>query len=109
VLDLEAHVTEPIGLLRQGPAGDHPAGWPATVRLFAPPGAAAPPAQLTLFEAEDGWRYTLYTYTTCQDDATADVRGRPWGWHGFGLAWVGLVGGGNPQGLPTTWRLPRVG
>jgi hypothetical protein len=32
VLDLEAHVTEPIGLLRQGPAGDHPVGWPATVR-----------------------------------------------------------------------------
>jgi hypothetical protein len=56
----EAHVTELTGLLRQGPAGDQLAGWPATMRLFARRERPHPGAQLTLFEAEDGWRYTLW-------------------------------------------------
>jgi hypothetical protein len=56
----EAHVTELTGLLRQGPAGDRLAGWPATMRIFARRERPHPGAQLTLFEAEDGWRYTLW-------------------------------------------------
>jgi Transposase DDE domain group 1 len=56
----EAHVTELTGLLRQGRAGDQLAGWPATMRIFARRERPHPGAQLTLFEAEDGWRYSLW-------------------------------------------------
>ena len=56
----EAHVTELTGLLRQGRAGDQLAGWPATMRVFARRERPHPGAQLTLFEAEDGWRYSLW-------------------------------------------------
>ncbi|HEX9515337.1 MAG TPA: IS1380 family transposase, partial [Streptosporangiaceae bacterium] len=56
----EAHVTELTGLLRQGPAGDQLAGWPVPMRVFARRERPHPGAQLTLFEAEDGWRYTLW-------------------------------------------------
>jgi hypothetical protein len=56
----EAHVTELTGLLREGPAGDHLDGWPATMRVFARRERPHPGAQLTLFEAEDGWRYSLW-------------------------------------------------
>ena len=56
----EAHVTELTGLLRQGPGGDQLAGWPAPMRVFARRERPHPGAQLTLFEAEDGWRYTLW-------------------------------------------------
>jgi len=56
----EAHVTELTGLLRQGAAGDQLAGWPASMRVFARRERPHPGAQLTLFEAEDGWRYTLW-------------------------------------------------
>ena len=56
----EAHVTELTGLLRGGPAGDQLAGWPATMRVFARRERPHPGAQLTLFEAEDGWRYSLW-------------------------------------------------
>ena len=56
----EAHVAELTGLLRQGPAGDQLAGWPATMRVFARRERPHPGAQLTLFEAEDGWRYSLW-------------------------------------------------
>ena len=56
----EAHVTELTGLLRQGPAADQLAGWPATMRLFVRREHPHPGAQLTLFEAEDGWRYSLW-------------------------------------------------
>ena len=56
----EAHVTELTGLLRDGPAGDQLDGWPATMRIFARRERPHPGAQLTLFEAEDGWRYTLW-------------------------------------------------
>jgi DDE family transposase len=56
----EAHVTELTALLRQGPAGDQLGGWPATMRLFARRERPHPGAQLTLFEAEDGWRYCLW-------------------------------------------------
>ena len=56
----EAHVTELTGLLREGPCGDQLAGWPASMRVFARRERPHPGAQLTLFEAEDGWRYTLW-------------------------------------------------
>ena len=56
----EAHVTELTGLLRGGPGGDQLPGWPASMRVFARRERPHPGAQLTLFEAEDGWRYSLW-------------------------------------------------
>ena len=56
----KAHVTELALLLREGPGGDQLAGWPASMRVFARRERPHPGAQLTLFEAEDGWRYTLW-------------------------------------------------
>jgi hypothetical protein len=56
----EAHVTELTSLLRDGPAGDQLHGWPEKMRIFARRERPHPGAQLTLFEAEDGWRYTLW-------------------------------------------------
>jgi hypothetical protein len=56
----EAHVNELTGLLREGPAGDQLDGWPEKMRIFARRERPHPGAQLTLFEAEDGWRYTLW-------------------------------------------------
>jgi hypothetical protein len=56
----EAHVTELTALLRQGQAGDQLAGWPAPIRVFARRERPHPGAQLTLFEADDGWRYSLW-------------------------------------------------
>jgi hypothetical protein len=56
----EAHVTELTGLLREGPDGDQLAGWPSSMRVFARRERPHPGAQLTLFEAEDGWRYSLW-------------------------------------------------
>jgi Transposase DDE domain group 1 len=56
----EAHVTELTGLLRHGPAGDQLDGWPAAMRVFARRERPHPGAQLSLFEAEDGWRYSLW-------------------------------------------------
>ena len=55
----EAHVTELTGLLREGPGGDQLATWPDAMRVFARRERPHPGAQLTLFEAEDGWRYSL--------------------------------------------------
>jgi hypothetical protein len=56
----EAHVTELTGLLREGPGGDQLKGWPAPMRIFARRERPHPGAQLTLLEAGDGWRYTLW-------------------------------------------------
>jgi DDE family transposase len=56
----EAHVAELTRVLRQGPSGDQLAGWPATLRVFARRERPHPGAQLTLFEADDGWRYSLW-------------------------------------------------
>jgi hypothetical protein len=56
----EAHVTELTGPLREGPGGDHLTGWPTSMRVFARRERPHPGAQLTLFEAEDGWRYCLW-------------------------------------------------
>jgi len=56
----EAHVTELTSLLREGPHGDQLAGWPEAMRVFARRERPHPGAQLTLFEAADGWRYSLW-------------------------------------------------
>jgi len=56
----EAHVTELTALLRQGPAGDQLDGWPERTRIFARRERPHPGAQLSLFEAGDGWRYSLW-------------------------------------------------
>jgi hypothetical protein len=56
----EAHVTELTSLLREGPAGDQLAAWPETMRIFARRERPHPGAQLTLFEIEDGYRYSLW-------------------------------------------------
>jgi Transposase DDE domain group 1 len=71
----EAHVTELTALLRQGRAGDQLAGWPATMRIFARRERPHPGAQLTLFEAEDGWRYSLWV--TNLPKPTPGWRGQP--------------------------------
>ena len=71
----EAHVTELTALLRQGRAGDQLAGWPATMRVFARRERPHPGAQLTLFEAEDGWRYSLWV--TNLPKRTPGWRGQP--------------------------------
>jgi hypothetical protein len=74
----EAHVTELTGLLREGPGGDQLDGWPATMRVFARRERPHPGAQLSLFEAEDGWRYSLWV-----TNLPATVRG----WRA-GLAYI---------------------
>jgi len=56
----EAHVTELTGLLREGPGGDQLDGWPGKMRVFARRERPHPGAKLTLMEAADGWRYTLW-------------------------------------------------
>ena len=56
----EAHVTELTGLLREGPGGDQLDGWPAGMRVFARRERPHPGAQLSLFETQDGWRYSLW-------------------------------------------------
>jgi hypothetical protein len=47
------------GLLRHSAGGDQPSAWPAAIRVFARRERPHPGAQLTLFEAGDGWRYSL--------------------------------------------------
>lgn len=56
----QAHVTELTALLREGPDGDHLAGWPASMRVLARRERPHPGAQLSLFETADGWRYSLW-------------------------------------------------
>jgi hypothetical protein len=58
-LDRGGHVIELPGFLREGPAGDQLVGWPAAMRVFARRERPNAAAQLTLFKAEDGWRYSL--------------------------------------------------
>jgi hypothetical protein len=71
----EARVAELTPLLRSGRAGDQLAGWPASMRVFARRERPHPGAQLTLFEAEDGWRYSLWV--TNLPARTPGWRGQP--------------------------------
>jgi hypothetical protein len=70
----EAHVTELTGLLRKGPAGDQLKKWPSRMRVFVRRERPHPGATLTLFENEDGWRYTLWV--TNLPENTKGWRGR---------------------------------
>jgi hypothetical protein len=70
----EAHVTELTGLLRTGPGGDQLEKWPAKMRVFVRRERPHPGAKLTLFENEDGWRYTLWV--TGLPETTRGWRGR---------------------------------
>ncbi|MEP7025642.1 MAG: hypothetical protein ABJB47_17945, partial [Actinomycetota bacterium] len=69
----EACVAELTGLLRQGPAGNQLAGWPEAMRIFARRERPHPGAQLSLFEAADGWRYSLWV---------TNLPGHTRGWRG---------------------------
>jgi DDE family transposase len=71
----EAHVTELTGILRPGKDRDQLAGWPETMRVFARRERPHPGAQLTLFEAGDGYRYTLWVTNLPQ--ATRGWRANP--------------------------------
>lgn len=71
----EAHVTELTGLLRQGPGGDQLASWPAKMRVFVRRERPHPGAQLTLFETQDEWRYTLWV--TNRPETTKGWLGQP--------------------------------
>ena len=68
----EARVTELTGILRGGRRDDI-ATWPAAMRIFARRERPHPGAQLTLFEAEDGWRYTLWATNLAE---------KTYGWRG---------------------------
>ena len=50
-------------------------GWPEKMRIFARRERPHPGAQLTLFEAEDGWRYTLWV--TSRPASTRGWLGQP--------------------------------
>jgi hypothetical protein len=71
----EAHVTELTGLLRQGPGGDQLACWPEKIRVYVRRERPHPGAQLTLFEAEDRGRYTLWV--TNRPETTKGWLGQP--------------------------------
>jgi len=71
----QAHVTELTSLLREGPAGDQLSSWPEKMRVFARRERPHPGAQLSLFEAGDGWRYTLWA--TNRPTATRGWLGQP--------------------------------
>jgi Transposase DDE domain group 1 len=71
----EAHVAELTALLRSGRAGDQLTGWPPSMRVFARRERPHPGAQLTLFETEDGWRYSLWV--TNLPERTPGWRGQP--------------------------------
>ncbi len=56
----DAHVTELTPLLREGPGGDRLEGWPEKLRVFARRERPHPGAQLSAFERQQGWRYSLW-------------------------------------------------
>jgi Transposase DDE domain group 1 len=89
----EAHVIELTSLLRQGPAGDQLAGWPAAMRIFARRERPHPGAKLSLFENEDGYRYQLWV-----TNLPAATRG----WRGKN-AYIDAPTGSRPG-----WRTPSA-
>jgi hypothetical protein len=71
----EAHVTELTGILRPDNEHDQLAGWPERMRIFARRERPHPGAQLSLFEAGDGYRYVLWV--TNLPATTRGWRGNP--------------------------------
>ena len=60
----EAGVVELTALLREHPDGDQLANWPQDLRIICRREKPHPGAQLSLFEAIDGWRYQLLATNT---------------------------------------------
>jgi hypothetical protein len=74
----EAGVVELTALLREGPGGDHLANWPQDLRIICRREKPHPGAQLSLFEAADGWRYQLLATNTPATTAQfLEARHRP--------------------------------
>jgi hypothetical protein len=71
----EASIAELTALLREGPAGDQLKDWPQGMRVLARRERPHPGAQLSLFEAAGGWRYSLWATNLPQD--TRGWRGQP--------------------------------
>lgn len=74
----EAGVVELTALLREGPHGDLLADWPKDLRIICRREKPHPGAQLSLFEAADGWRYQLLATNTPATTAQfLEARHRP--------------------------------
>jgi hypothetical protein len=74
----EAGVVELTALLREHPDGDRLATWPADLRIVCRREKPHPGAQLSLFEAADGWRYQLVATNTATTSAQfLEARHRP--------------------------------
>jgi len=74
----EAGIVELTALLREHPNGDQLASWPADLRIFCRREKPHPGAQLSLFEAHDGWRYQLTATNTATHTAQfLEARHRP--------------------------------
>jgi hypothetical protein len=74
----EAGIVELTALLRHGPHGDQLANWPTDLRIICRREAPHPGAQLSLFEAADGWRYQLLaTNTPSNTPQFLEARHRP--------------------------------
>lgn len=61
---VEAGGVELTALLREHPGGDRLANWPADARVICRREKPHPGAQLSRFEAADGWRYQLLVTNT---------------------------------------------
>ncbi|MGH3977071.1 MAG: IS1380 family transposase [Pseudonocardiaceae bacterium] len=71
-------VVELTGLLRKPPTGDRLASWPADMRIICRRERPSAGAQLSLFEAADGWRYQLIaTNTPTGQPVFLEARHRP--------------------------------
>jgi hypothetical protein len=74
----DAGVVELTGLLREHPHGDQLANWPADMRVICRRERPSAGAQLSLFEAADGWRYQLIATNTPTGQPTfLEARHRP--------------------------------
>lgn len=74
----DAGVVELTGLLREHPKGDQLANWPADMRIICRRERPSSGAQLSLFEAADGWRYQpIATNTPTGQPAFLEARHRP--------------------------------
>jgi hypothetical protein len=74
----DAGVVELTGLLREHPRGDQLANWPADMRIICRRERPSAGAQLSLFEAADGWRYQLIaTNTPTAQPVFLEARHRP--------------------------------
>lgn len=74
----EAGVVELTALLREHPDRDQLAHWPPDLRIIARREKPHPGAQLSLFEAADGWRYQLLaTNTPATTTQFLEARHRP--------------------------------